>query len=102
MLFSLANRLEHAQLIKADGMSSVLYVSMYTTDVNQGFIQDFKLGGGGGGGGGNNARGIWGHSPPEKFRFLHTLRLILKPSLSQIYTPEKRVLTEWKFHLVVT
>ena len=49
MLFSLANRLEHAQLIKADGMSSVLHVSMYTTDVNQGFIQDFKLGGGGGG-----------------------------------------------------
>ena len=47
MLFSLANRLEHAQLIKADGMSSVLHVSMYTTDVNQGFIQDFKFGGGG-------------------------------------------------------
>ena len=45
MLFSLANRLEHAQLLKADGMSSVLHVSLYTTDVNQGFIQDFKLGG---------------------------------------------------------
>ena len=46
--------------------------------------------------------GSGGMPPPEKFRFLHTLRLILKPSLSQIYTPEKRVLTEWKFHLVIT
>ena len=68
MLFSLANRLEHAQLLKADGMSSVLHVSLYTTDVNQGFIQDFKLGG-------TMTRASWKHEllgacPPSDFYIL--------------------------------
>ena len=41
------------------------------------------------------ARGVspsGGMPPPENFSFLHTLRLILKPFLSQIYTPEKSVM----------